>query len=90
MRALAILVALALTPSIDTLAIGEQVQLVAAAMSSSGTAIQNKMFTWSSSNDAIASVNTGLVTAHASGTVVIAANTDNVVGITSIVVMPQS
>ena len=45
------------------------------------------MFVWSSSNDAIASVNNaGLVTAHATGAVVIAANTDNVVGTANIVV----
>jgi len=42
---------------------------------------------WSSSNDAIASVsNAGLVTAHAAGAVVIAANTGNVVGTARLVV----
>ncbi|MDH3459125.1 MAG: Ig-like domain-containing protein, partial [Gemmatimonadota bacterium] len=57
------------------------------AYNSSGGMVPNKMFAWSSSNAAIASVNNaGLVTAHASGAVVIAANTDNVVGIANMVV----
>jgi len=47
----------------------------------------DRPFLWSSSNDAIASVsNAGLVTAHAAGTVVIAANAGNVVGTARIVV----
>jgi uncharacterized protein YjdB len=75
------------SPSEDTLAAGERRQLVASAHSSSGTVIPNRDFAWSSSNDAIASVgNAGLVTAHAPGTVVIAANSGNVVGTARIVV----
>ena len=75
------------SPSEDTLAVGARRQLVASAHSSSGTVIPNRDFMWSSSNDAIASVsNTGLVTAHAAGTVVIAANTGNVVGTARMVV----
>ncbi len=75
------------SPAADTLAIGERVQLGATAYSSSGGIISNQTFTWSSSNDAVASVsNAGLVTAHANGSVVIAANTDNVVGTANIVV----
>ncbi len=76
-----------ITPAVDTLAIGERVQLVASAIASSGTAVPDRTFTWSSSNDAIASVsNSGLVTTHAAGAAVIAANTNNVVGTASIVV----
>jgi len=73
---------------VDTLrAVGEQIQLAAAAYNSAGFAIPNKRFTWSSSNEAIASVsNFGLVTAHAAGEVVITANTDNVAGAVSVVV----
>ena len=79
--------AVVLNPPADTLRVGERVQLTATAHSSGGVALPNKPFRWSSSNDAIASVNNaGLVTAHASGTVVIAANTDNVVGTANIVV----
>ena len=62
-----------ISPATDTLAIGERVQLVATAHSSNGAIVANRMFVWSSSNDAIASVNNaGLVTAHATGAVVIA------------------
>jgi hypothetical protein len=79
--------AVMVTPPEDTLAVGQRVQLVASAHSSSGTAVPNRDFMWSSSNDAIASVsNAGLVTAHAAGTVVIAANTGNVVGTARIMV----
>lgn len=79
--------AVVITPAVDTLAVGAQRQLVAAAHSSSGGVVGGRMFTWSSSNDAIASVsNAGLVTAHAPGSVVIAANTNNVVGTAVIVV----
>jgi len=79
--------AVVVSPSEDTLAVGERLQLVASAHSSSGTVIPDRDFVWSSSNDAIASVgNAGLVTAHAAGTVVIAANTGNVVGTARIVV----
>lgn len=82
--------AVALNPAANTLRVGERVQLTATAYSSGGVAIPNKLFRWSSSNDAIASVNNaGLVTAHASGTVVIAANTDNIVGTANIVVTSQ-
>ena len=77
-----------LTPAADTLTVGERVQLVATAYNSSGAVIPNRMFSWSSSNDAMASVsNAGLVTAYAVGAVVIAGRTDNVVGRANIVVV---
>jgi uncharacterized protein YjdB len=82
--------AVVVSPSDDTLAVGGQRQLVANAHGSSGAVIPNRSFMWSSSNDAIASVtNAGLVTAHAAGTVVIAANTGNVVGTARIIVTAQ-
>ena len=75
------------TPSDDSVAVGERVQLVASAHSSSGTVIPNRDFIWSSSSDTTASVsNAGLVSARAVGTVVIAAKTGNVVGTARIVV----
>jgi hypothetical protein len=77
-----------ITPNPDTLTIGGHVQLVASASASSGAVYLNGTFAWSSSNDAIASVsNDGLVTAHAEGKVVIAANTANVVGTASVLVV---
>ena len=81
-------VAVVVSPSDDTLAVGAQLQLVAEAHGSSGAVIVNRPFTWSSSNDAVASVsNAGLVSAHAAGAVVIAANTNNVVGTVRVVVI---
>jgi len=78
-------------PSEATLGIGEQIQLVATAMNSSGSAISDKAFTWSSSNNAVASVSrAGLVTAHATGSVTIAANTENVTGTARIVVSSRN
>ena len=79
--------AVVVSPAADTLQVGERVQLTATAYNSGGVAIPNQPFRWSSSNDAIVSVNNaGQITAHASGTVVIAANTNNVVGTANIVV----
>ncbi len=77
-----------LDPQLDTLLVGAQLQLVATAHNSSGAAIPNRSFVWSSSNDAIASVNpAGMVTANASGSVAIAANAEGVVGTARIVVV---
>ena len=80
--------AVVVRPPADTLAVGAQLQLVAAAYGSSGAVIPDKPFVWTSSNDAIASVGAaGLVTAHASGSVVIAARADNAVGTASALVV---
>jgi len=77
-------------PAADTLVVGGQVQLMATAYGPSLAVIADKVFTWSSSNDAIASVSaTGLVVAHATGSVVVAARADNVVGITTLLVVPS-
>ncbi len=66
------------SPEAHTLqAVGEQVRLSATAYGSGGKVISDKMFRWSSSDDAIASVGyDGLVTAHSGGSVVIAARAD--------------
>ncbi len=77
----------AIRPAEGTLVVDAQLQLAATAYSPRGAAIPNRGFVWSSSNDAIASVsNAGLVTAHARGAVVIAANSDSIVGTATIVV----
>lgn len=76
------------TPGVDTLQVGSTVQLLATARSTSGAAVAGAVFTWTSSNDAIASVSAvGLVKAEAPGTVVIAARTGNVVGTAGVVVV---
>ncbi len=82
--------AVVISPAADTLTVGGQLQLRATAYNSGGGAIPDKLFTWSSSNAAIASVSAaGLVTAHATGLVVVVANTDNVVGTANILVRPS-
>jgi uncharacterized protein YjdB len=87
----AVVQAVVVRPDTVTLAVGQRIQLVATALNSTGGTVPNKMFTWSSSNDAIASVsNAGQVTAHAVGSVVIAANTDNIVGTANILVRAQN
>jgi uncharacterized protein YjdB len=74
-------------PAMKALVTGETVQLAATAFGPGGAVVPPPAFRWSSSNDAIASVsNTGLVTAHAQGSAVIAANADNVVGTATVVV----
>jgi len=79
-----------IAPAIDTLRVGERVQLQATAQASSGALIPGRSYVWSSSNDAIASVNVaGNVFANAVGSVVIAARTGSVVGTAKIVVLAQ-
>ncbi len=76
-----------ISPVSATVTVGDQLQLQATAHNSSGAPVPNTAFTWSSSNDAIASVSpAGLVTAHATGQVVIAANTNNFVGTADLIV----
>jgi len=82
--------AVVIAPQADTVDVGERVQLVATAHNSSGAVLADRAFSWSSSNDAIASVNgAGLVTAYAAGIVIIAARADQVVGVANIVVRPK-
>lgn len=86
-------VALVKTVSIEPVSIsievGEHFQLVATALGSDGTVLTGQPFTWSSSNDAIASVDrTGTVTAHAPGAVVIAARAGGSVGVTNVTIEP--
>jgi hypothetical protein len=72
----------------DTMTAGEWTQLVATAYDSTGAVIVDKMFTWSSSNDTIATVRAdGLLRLRRVGTAVITANAGNVIGTTNIVVV---
>lgn len=75
-------VSVVITPGAITLiSLGETVQLTASARDSSGGIIAGKTFTWSSTNDSIATVaSSGLVTASASGSVTITATTDGIDG----------
>ena len=81
--------AVTIAPGADTLRVGASVQLVAGAYGSSGQIVPNRAFSWSSSNDAVASVNAaGRVTANAVGSIVVAARTGSVVGTATVVVLP--
>ena len=70
------------TPSSFTLmSIGETVQLTATARDASDNTVSSKTFTWSSSDESIATVDmSGLVTAVANGSTTITATTDNISG----------
>ncbi len=66
---------------------GETAQLTASAQDANGTAISGKTFTWSSSDQTIATVSTsGLVSAVADGSATITATTDGVSGTAGIAV----
>ena len=79
--------AVVVEPFVDTLVIGQRVQLVAATHASSGAVVPNRGFAWTSLNDAVASVtNAGLVTGIAEGTTTIRATSDSVAGTATITV----
>jgi hypothetical protein len=80
--------AVQVNPGSSSIGVGDQVQLVARATDAAGMTIPNRSFDWTTSNGAIASVDpAGLVTAHAEGRVIIAANAGGVVGTAEIVVV---
>jgi len=76
-------------PATDTIPVGETVQLQALAFGSRRPLMYQPYLAWSSSNDAVAWVTrTGLVTALAPGTALIAATTqDDVIGTATVVVV---
>ena len=80
--------AVAVDPASATLSsVGETVQLTAAASDANGNTISDKTFTWSSSDESLAMVNSsGEVTAVANGSVTITATTDGVNGTATILV----
>ncbi len=77
------------TPASSTLtSLGEQLQLSATARDAGGTAISGKPFTWSSSDESVATVSaSGLVTPEAVGDATITATTDGVDGTADVSVM---
>jgi len=75
------------TPVVDTLSIGEHLQLEASAHTMSGALLKDRAFTWSSSNREVASVNSsGLAIAQRAGTVTIVATSGITSGVATIVV----
>jgi len=76
-----------INPAVDTISAGGMVQLTATAFGSGGTRVPISAFKWSSSDESVAWVTrTGLVQSQAPGSVVIAANANNVVGTATVVV----
>ena len=82
----------AVTPSTATLvSLGETIQLAASALDASGNAVADKTFTWSSSDDSIATVSdAGLVTAVVDGPVTITATTAGVEGTAAIEIAQEA
>ena len=74
------------TPAnVSATSLGETAQLSASARQSDGTAISGRTFSWVSSNNSVATVNsTGLVTARGAGSTNITATTANVSGSASV------
>jgi CubicO group peptidase (beta-lactamase class C family) len=73
-----------------SLQLGESVTLTATARDASGNIVTGRTFTWSSSDDQRASVNSaGRVTAHATGDVTITAEVDGRSGSAALQVVPQ-
>jgi uncharacterized protein YjdB len=68
-------------------ALGESVQLSATALTTAGTVMGHKTFTWSSSDTNVATVSSeGLVTAAGPGNVTITATTDRTDGTATVTV----
>ena len=71
--------------SATLVALGETLQLTASASDANGNTISGKTFTWSSSDESIATVSaSGLVTGVANGSITITATTDGVNGTAAI------
>lgn len=82
--------AVVVTPAVDTLMVGERVQLVARAYDSNGTHLLDMPFTWTTSDYTIASVTpAGTVTGHTAGAVVVGARTNGAAGAARVVVVPR-
>jgi len=79
------------TPPTHTLAVGESHQFTATVRSTSGTVLRDRTVTWSSDDDAVASISgTGLVTAHTPGPVEITATSDGKSGSASLEVTTET
>lgn len=72
----------------STVEVGNTVQLAATARDASGNPLAGKSFTWASSDETVARVTAGLVTAVAPGSAKITASTDRKSGSGTVVVSP--
>ena len=74
-------------PALDTVPVGQTLQLTATPRDAAGTALTGRVVTWASSNAAVATVSSsGLLTAVAPGFVVITATSEGVNGTSNILV----
>lgn len=87
-----VITSVSVTPATDTLAgVGDTTRLTAIARDAAGAIVPVAAFTWSSSNQAVVTVNAvGLVTAVAAGTASITAVVGSVMGTSSILVLPPT
>ena len=77
------------SPAADTVAVGDTLPILAEALDANGHAVSEATFSWSSSDSAVAAVDTGgLVTAIGAGEAVIAATSAGVTGSMEILVTP--
>ena len=74
------------TPSEGTLPVGDTLRLSAEAYDADGVAVADAEFSWSSSDEAVATVDVGLLTAVAEGSATITATADGVTGSSEIAV----
>ncbi len=80
--------AIVVSPAVDSLNVGQTVQLAAVARTSSGAIVPGRVFIWRSLHRSVASVSrAGLVTARAVGVAIITAKTGDVTGRARIVVV---
>lgn len=78
------------SPSGDTLVAGDTVRLASEALDKNGHTVQGAVFFWSSSDSAVATVDTsGLVTALSRGETVVSAASGNAAGEMGLVVLPR-
>ena len=79
------------SPAADTVALGETLRLVAEAFDENGHAVHGAVFTWSSGDVSVASVDTsGLVTGLAEGTATITATAGSALGTAAVTVTVEN
>lgn len=77
-----------ITPSLDTLVVGQSVQLTATAKDANGNPLSGRIIVWDGSNDAVAIVSsTGRVTSQSPGTMTVTATSEGKTGTATIVVV---
>ena len=77
-----------IAPALDTLIVGQAVQLVATTLDGSGNALTGRTIVWDGSNDGVATVSSaGRVTAQAPGTMTATATSEGKTGTATIVVL---